>query len=73
MCSTADRKNIDKLVAKIAAGHVASEKVVVKNGGVRGEVLENVHGKHGKTGEKTDVVCWYIYRPAIEQGNFGQR
>jgi hypothetical protein len=42
MSANADRKNIPSLVAKVDPGNIASEKLVKRIGGRKGEVLKEV-------------------------------
>ncbi|KAH8811469.1 N-acetyltransferase-like protein [Xylogone sp. PMI_703] len=61
-----NRKNVNKLVAKIDPGNVASEKVTTKLGAVRSGLLKEVYERAVEPGVKRDIGLWYFYRPGWE-------
>ncbi|KAE9380022.1 acyl-CoA N-acyltransferase [Stipitochalara longipes BDJ] len=69
-----ERKNINRLVAKTHPENVASQKVCVKSGGTKGEVLKEEYERYVDKGVKSDVWLFYFDRPGVvvEQGSDGR-
>jgi RimJ/RimL family protein N-acetyltransferase len=61
-----ERKNINRLVAKTHPDNVASQKVCVKGGGLKGEVLKESYDRFVDEGKKSDVWLFYFDRPGVE-------
>ena len=62
----AERKNINRLVAKTHPENVASQKVCLKCGGKKGEVLKEEYERYVDNGVKSDVWLFYFDRPGVE-------
>ncbi|KAN0119409.1 acyl-CoA N-acyltransferase [Hyaloscypha variabilis] len=69
-----ERKNINRLVAKTHPENVASQKVCVKCGGKKGEVLKEEYERYVDNGVKSDVWLFYFDRPGleVEEGSDGR-
>lgn len=63
-----ERKYINRLVGKTSPGNVASQKILMKCGARKGEVLKDVFARFGDSGKTSDLICWYLDRPGFEQG-----
>ncbi len=61
--SRIDRKNINRLVGKTSPSNVASQRVLTKAGGVKGEILKDDFSRFVDNGVKTDTWCWIFDRP----------
>jgi hypothetical protein len=62
----AERKEIKRLVAKTHPDNIASQKVCVKCGGKKGEVLKDDYERYVDQGVKSDVWLFYFDRPGVE-------
>lgn len=58
-----ERKNVDKLVAKIHKDNAASRKVLIKVGAREGEVVKETYPRFVDGGKLSDDYCWYLDRP----------
>ena len=69
----AERKEINRLVAKTHPENVASQRVCVKCGGRRGETLVGDYERWVDGGVKSDVWLFYFERPGVvvEEGDWG--
>ncbi|KAH9224962.1 GNAT domain-containing protein, partial [Leptodontidium sp. 2 PMI_412] len=63
-----ERKYINRLVGKTSPGNVASQKILMKCGARKGEVLKDVFARFGDGGKTSDLICWYLDRPGSKQG-----
>jgi hypothetical protein len=64
MRSGKERKEIKRLVAKTHPDNIASQKVCVKCGGKKGEVLKDDYERYVDAGVKSDVWLFYFDRPS---------
>ena len=55
-----------QLVAKVDPRNTASQRIIVRSGARKGEVLKEIYARSADGGKKTDLHCWYIDRPGIE-------
>ena len=61
-----ERKGIKQLVAKVDPGNAASQRIVIRIGARKGEVLKDWYALAREGGKKRDIECWYIDRPGID-------
>lgn len=54
---------MNRLVGKTSPGNVPSQKILLKCGARKGEVLEKVISLYSDKGEKSDMWCYYLDRP----------
>ncbi|TVY57922.1 putative N-acetyltransferase [Lachnellula suecica] len=72
--SLPERMNFPHLVAKVDPGNIASEKIVMRVGARRGELLKEAYARKTDDGiEKRDAYCWYIDRPAKVVNNTSEQ
>ncbi|TEY84243.1 hypothetical protein BOTCAL_0018g00200 [Botryotinia calthae] len=57
--------HIPHLVAKIDPRNKASERIISKVGGRKGEVLEKFYSRRIDEGKLSDIRCWYLDRPGV--------
>jgi hypothetical protein len=62
----AERMNVVRLVAKTHPENVASQRVCVKCGGKKGEVLKESYERFVDGGLKSDAWLFYFDRPGVE-------
>ncbi|TAQ88128.1 hypothetical protein B7494_g3513 [Chlorociboria aeruginascens] len=68
-----ERKDVERLVAKIDPDNVISEKIVRKAGASKGEVMKEVYVRPVDAGKKRDLVCcWNVDVDGIK-GSIGVR
>lgn len=60
-----ERSHIPHLVAKIDPRNKASERIISKVGGRKGEVLEKFYSRRIDEGKLSDIRCWYLDRPGV--------
>jgi RimJ/RimL family protein N-acetyltransferase len=60
-----ERKNIKRLLAKTSPGNDGSQKVLIKCGFIKGEVIKDGYTRFVDNGVKSDVLCWYLDRPVV--------
>ena len=65
LTTSKERKGVKQLVAKVDPGNVASQKIVLRVGAKRGEVLKDWYSRSIDMGVKRDISCWYIDRPGV--------
>lgn len=70
-----ERSHIPHLVAKVDPRNKASERIAMKAGARKGELLEKYYSRRIDEGKKSDARCWYFDRPRSntdEKGNMVQ-
>ena len=61
-----ERKDVLQLVAKVDPGNTASQRLIIRAGARRGEVLKECYERRIDGGKKRDLQCWYLDRPGVE-------
>jgi hypothetical protein len=71
LTTSKERKEVKQLVAKVDPGNAASQKIVLRVGAKRGEVLKDWYSRSIDVGVKRDISCWYIDRPGVIEAELG--